>query len=205
MLRRPAAALALFLTCCAGTPAVFAQGGVYAYPIAGQDEQTQARDRFDCHQWAVTQSGFDPTTAAPLPPPQYAQQPPPPPPPQYQQPRQNQGSILGIGNGGMFQGGGMLGDAATGAALGAAGGAIAGDAGEGAAIGAMAGTLFGALTRSTQQPQVQNNDYQYQQQQQYYQQQQAQQDQVWMQRQEQQAGYKRAYGACMSARNYTVQ
>ena len=51
-----------------------------------------------------------------------------------------------IGDGGFFEGGGIVGDAATGAALGAAGGAIAGDAGEGAAIGALASTVFGALS-----------------------------------------------------------
>jgi len=208
---RASVAAAALLAGLGASAGAMAQAGVYAYPLAGQDEQTQARDRFECHQWAVTQSGFDPTTAPPLPPQQqYAQQPPPPPPQQYQQPRrQSQGSVLGLGNGGMFQGGGMLGDAATGAALGAAGGAIAGDAGEGAAIGAVAGTLFGALSRGSQQqqqPQPQYRDYAYErQQQQYQQQQQAAQDQAYMQRQEQVSSYKRAYGACMNARNYTVQ
>jgi hypothetical protein len=138
----------------------------YAYPTAGQSEAQQSKDRFECHQWAVTQSGFDPSTAVPLPPRPAA---PPPVAGGYSdQPRSSGGSILGIGNGGMFQGGGMMGDAATGAALGAAGGAIAGDAGQGAAIGAVASTLFGALSRSSQQssppPQQQaaSQDYYYQ-------------------------------------------
>jgi len=32
-----------------------------AYPKNGQTTEQQAKDKFDCHQWAVTQSGFDPT------------------------------------------------------------------------------------------------------------------------------------------------
>jgi hypothetical protein len=34
---------------------------LYAYPKAGQSTQQQARDRDECHKWAVSQSGFDPT------------------------------------------------------------------------------------------------------------------------------------------------
>jgi len=180
-----------------------AQAGVYAYPNAGQSEQQQAQDRFECHQWAVQQSGFDPTTAPPLP--QQAHSGSPPPPPPQQQPRSR--GFLGLGDGGFFEGGGMLGDAATGAGLGAAGGAIAGDAGEGAAIGAIAGTLFGALSRGsqqTQQPSAADRDYYYQQQQ-AQQAQQAQLDQVYLERREKSQSYQRAYGACMNARNYTVQ
>ena len=38
-----------------------AAGDVYVYPRNGQtDEQTQ-NDRYECHSWAVSQSGFDPT------------------------------------------------------------------------------------------------------------------------------------------------
>lgn len=33
---------------------------VYAYPKQGQSEQQADRDRYDCHLWAVEQSGFDP-------------------------------------------------------------------------------------------------------------------------------------------------
>jgi len=196
--RIPAIIVAAILSSSAGSAA--AQQGAYAYPNAGQDEAQQSKDRYECHQWAVTQSGFDPTTASPLP-----AQPVPPPSQGYsdQPPPQQGGSgILGIGNGGMFQGGGMLGDAATGAALGAAGGAIAGDAGQGAAIGAVASTLFGALNRANSQPAPQprqaDNDY-------YYRQQQAQAAQAYNQRMQLSGEYNRAFGACMSARNYTVQ
>lgn len=179
----------------------------FAYPNAGQTEAQQGQDRYECHQWAVAQSGFDPSAAPPLPAPTAAAPPPPPsgysdqPPPQ----QSSGGGFLGIGNGGMFKGGGMLGDAATGAALGAAGGAIAGNTGKGAAIGALASTGLGLLTRATDRPAAQpappppSNDAYYQQQQQ---QQQA--NMAYQQRMEQVGEYNRAYGACMTARNYTV-
>jgi len=34
-----------------------------AYPKNGQSAEQQSRDKFECHQWAASQSGFDPTTA----------------------------------------------------------------------------------------------------------------------------------------------
>jgi len=38
--------------------------GVYLYPRNGQsDEQTQ-KDRYECHSWAVNQTGFDPTRSS---------------------------------------------------------------------------------------------------------------------------------------------
>jgi hypothetical protein len=36
---------------------------VYVYPRHGQSEQQTSNDRYECHQWAVSQTGFDPTTA----------------------------------------------------------------------------------------------------------------------------------------------
>lgn len=106
---------------------VLAQG-VYIYPTRGQSSQQQSRDRYECHTWAVQQTGFDPSR------PQQAQTPPP----QQQAPQ-----------------GGALRGAAGGAALGAVGGAIAGDAGKGAAIGAATGALFGGLRRANQRKQQQ--------------------------------------------------
>ena len=178
-----------------------AQSQIFAYPNAGQSEEQQSRDRFECHQWSVSQTGFDPTTAPPLP--ARAAVPPPANPNQgysdQRQPRKR--GFLGIGDGGFFEGGGMMGDAATGAALGAAGGALAGNAGEGAAIGALASTVFGAISRSSQPAQQAPPP---QPQQDYYQQQQAQIDQAHMQRLDQVEQYNRAYGACMRSRDYTV-
>lgn len=185
------------------------QAQVFAYPNLGQSEEQQSRDRFECHQWSVSQTGFDPTTAPPLPQRQVVT--PPPPPNQgysdYRRPQPRSRGFLGIGDGGFFEGGGLVGDAATGAALGAAGGAIAGDAGQGAAIGALASTVFGAVSRSSsssRQPPPDQYEQQRQQQQYYQQQQQAQSDQLYLERQDRVAEYNRAYSACMRSRDYTV-
>ena len=34
---------------------------LYVYPTAGQSEQQEANDRYECHRWAVDQTRFDPT------------------------------------------------------------------------------------------------------------------------------------------------
>jgi hypothetical protein len=36
---------------------------VFIYPKNGQSQEQQDRDRYECHRWAVSQSGFDPTQA----------------------------------------------------------------------------------------------------------------------------------------------
>lgn len=36
---------------------------VIAYPAQGQNAEQQGRDRYECHTWAVGQSGFDPATS----------------------------------------------------------------------------------------------------------------------------------------------
>jgi hypothetical protein len=84
------------------------------YPARGQTPDQVSQDRYECHTWAVQQSGFDPSAGA------SASQP-------GNQPR-------GIGREALRGG-------ARGTAAGAAIGAIAGDAGTGAAIGATAGGL----------------------------------------------------------------
>jgi hypothetical protein len=119
------AAIVLLPLLVASPPAAGQQ--VYIYPNQGQSTQQQSRDRYECHSWAVQQTGVDPTA------PPMAQTTPPPGAPQGQ----------------------VLRGAAGGAALGAVGGAIAGDAGKGAAIGAATGGLFGAMKRRTQTHQQQ--------------------------------------------------
>jgi hypothetical protein len=37
---------------------------LYVYPRNGQAADRQANDEYECHRWAVTQSGFDPTANA---------------------------------------------------------------------------------------------------------------------------------------------
>jgi len=53
------AAATIVLAAC--PQAALAQG--YAYPKAGQSQEVQQRDRYECHEWGVQQSGFDPALA----------------------------------------------------------------------------------------------------------------------------------------------
>ena len=52
----------------AGAPAGAAPGSaasdVYLYPRNGQSSEQTQNDRYECHSWAVNQTGFDPTRAA---------------------------------------------------------------------------------------------------------------------------------------------
>ena len=54
---------------------------VAAYPRNGQSDYQQRRDRFECHNWAVSQSGFDPgrldMSQLPSPPPVHVEPNPP--------------------------------------------------------------------------------------------------------------------------------
>lgn len=149
--------IAAFVICAAATTATAQSSGLHIYPSKGQTQEQQDRDKYECNQWAINQSGFDPskpstTTST-------AQQP--------------QGQTIR--------------GAARGAALGAVGGAIAGDAGTGAAAGAAMGGAAGAIRRRRSKKEAQQE-----------------------QAQAQTAGatgeesYKRALGACLQGRGYTV-
>ncbi len=171
-----------------------AQSGVYAYPLQGQSQQQQQKDQLDCHNWAVSQTGFDPVnTPRPAPATQsYAGS-----------PSSGGGGtgFLGVGGDKNLLGGqgSTLSDAGTGAAFGAIGGAIAGNAGMGAAIGAGSAALFGAISRSSRQ----SEEDQWRREQNA----QAQRDAAAADQryQDQMRGYRGAYGSCMSARQYRVQ
>ena len=103
--------------------AAAAQSDIYVYPLKNQSSEQQDRDRYDCHRWAVQQTGFDPSKAYPSNPNSLDPQP-------Y---RPSQPHVLkGAGRG---------------AALGAVGGAITGNAGKGAAAGAAMGGLAGGFRR----------------------------------------------------------
>lgn len=160
-----------------GTRDAAAGAGIYAYPVNGQSQEQQQRDEYECHRWAVQQTGFDPSTATPP-----------------QQSADGSASddsspgFLGIGGDrNLFGGrGNVVSDAGTGAALGAIGGAIAGDAGTGALVGAGISAVLGSIVRSgsrrrTRQPQTEKPRHQ-----------------------SQLDNYQQAYGACMSGRNYQV-
>jgi outer membrane lipoprotein SlyB len=99
---------------------------VYVYPLRGQDPQRQQRDRYECFNWAVSQSGFDPSRQ-PL-------------------PRETRQAIVPVYPAGAI----ALAGAATGAMIGAAV-SDPWDRGEGALVGAVAGTAIGAVAASLQQ------------------------------------------------------
>jgi hypothetical protein len=42
-------------------PVSAASNEPFVYPKNGQSEQLQASDRYECHRWAASQAGFDPT------------------------------------------------------------------------------------------------------------------------------------------------
>jgi hypothetical protein len=56
-------------TGAAGGPAGGPPAGtdLIAYPKNGQTPDQQAKDKFECHQWAANQTGYDPTTGAAAP------------------------------------------------------------------------------------------------------------------------------------------
>lgn len=142
---------------------------VFVYPSGGQTAAQLDRDRYECHGWAVKNSGFDPseTSMAPHQRVQVVSMPP-------------TGSNVPAG-------------AITGAVLGAVA-SRPGNAGGGAVLGAVAGALIGAASDSSRQQEVSAVRHRY--------------DQGETQanaRLEQQAdSYRRAIGACLEGRGYTV-
>jgi len=99
---------------------------VYFYPKEGQSPERQDRDRYECYNWAVKQTGFDPNLVSL--PPEYRVSVVPVPPPGH--------------------------DTAVGAVAGAMIGAVAGGprhAPEGALVGAAVGALAGAASDSARQ------------------------------------------------------
>lgn len=146
------------------------------YPSMGQGPGQQEQDHYECHNWAVQQSGFDPSTA------QMAQAPMPA--PRYSDPYAPQGDVLrGAGRG---------------AALGAIGGAIGGNAGRGAAIGAATGALFGAFRRHDRRRREAAEQQAHQEQLAWEQQQRQSSVSAG------QNAYNRAMSACLQGRGYTV-
>jgi len=175
VLRGCLGAVFVVAVCAAAGPPVRAQE-LFIYPAQGQNEEQQSRDRFECHSWAVQQSGFDPSNPGSQ---QQAAANVPPPPGQE------------ASKGGVLQGG------ARGAAVGVVGGAIAGNAGKGAAIGAATGALLGGMRRSDQRRQQEQQQKNYDAQVRAAE---AQQQASAGGRQ----SYNRAMTACLEARGYSV-
>ena len=140
---------------------------VYAYPLQNQTAEQQDRDRYDCHLWAVKQTGFDPS-APNVPPHERVRVVSAGPPP---------GAATAVG-------------AVAGAILGAAVSRPR-DAGAGAIVGAIAG---GAIGNASEQAQAAQN-------QQVVVSADARQSAVMEQKA---SNYRRAIGACLDARGYSV-
>jgi hypothetical protein len=138
---------------------------IYVYPNAGQSEGQLDRDRYECHVWAVKQSGFDPSQS---------------------QPGYNQRIVVSAGP---PPGTNTVGGAVTGAIIGAAVSRPR-NAGGGAVIGALAGAAIGASADNANEQRTERIQQRY--------------DQRYA-RVEQRAGdYRRAIGACLEGRGYTV-
>jgi pectin methylesterase-like acyl-CoA thioesterase len=98
---------------------------VYFYPLQGQSEAQQDRDRYECFSWGVRQTGFDPSRhAAPV---------------------EQRAAVVPARSPGQAIG--------AAAAVGAVIGAIAarpGNTAEGAVVGAMAGTVLGSAAAAAE-------------------------------------------------------
>lgn len=133
--KTPIAALvaAAVLTACASTPptttaaapAAASLTKVYFYPLQGQSEAQQERDRYDCYVWAARQTGFDPSRRI--------------------APREARATVVPARD--------PNADIAVAGATGAVIGAIAaprGDTAKGALIGGVAGAMLGAAVSSAE-------------------------------------------------------
>jgi outer membrane lipoprotein SlyB len=99
---------------------------VFSYPLRDQTAQQQDRDRFECFNWAVTQTGYDPSRQSP--------------------PRQTREVVVPA----QPSGSATFAGAVTGALVGAAVSSPR-NRGNGAVIGAIAGTALGAAADSAEQ------------------------------------------------------
>lgn len=138
---------------------------VFVYPARGQSPEQLERDRYECHVWAVQQTGVDPSREDAR---QYervvVQEAPPP------------GAVTVAG----AIGGAILGSLIAGPR----------DAGAGALIGGATGAILGSSADASAQAQAQQGQIQ------MSRRQAADQARAW--------SYRRAIGACLQGRGYTV-
>ncbi len=119
-LRRPSRAAAV-----SAAPANASLTQVYFYPQRGQSQAQQDRDRYECFNWSVQQTGFDPSRRS--------------------VPAEHSKPLVPVNNTGATVVGGALMGAAIGAAV-----SNPWERDEGAVIGAIAGTALGALAANAQ-------------------------------------------------------
>ncbi len=166
----PLAAAVLLAACVTPPPRTVAVPGpppqrIFVYPANGQSPEQTDRDRYECHVWAVQQTGVDPSRADASAYERVVVQPATPP--------------------------------GAGTAVGAIGGAILGsiiagprNAGAGLVLGGATGAIIGSASDANAQAQARQTQQQY--------------------NQSASAGraradtYRRAIGACLQGRGYTV-
>ena len=142
---------------------------VYFYPQKGQTVEQQSRDHYECYNWAIKQTGFDPSLS-PLPPEQRVRVVPLPPPGHDTAAFAVVGAVLGAILGGPRHGAG------------------------GALIGAAGGAAVGAASDSARQEEARRQEEAY-----------AQWDQARKAQFEQkELDFRRAMGACLEGRGYSV-
>ncbi len=151
-----------------GPPASY-PGQVYSYPREGQSPLQMDRDRYECHIWAMGQSGYDPSLP-PLPVRQPVRVEPVPP----------------VGHDTFFLG-------FTGALLGAIIGGYH-HSGEGALIGGAIGAMTGIVSDSTRAEAARRIEADRN----------RQSDEYNARMEDQGADYRRAIGACLEGRGYSV-
>lgn len=158
--------------------------GLFAYPKNNQSAEQQLKDENECYASAKQNSGVDPQA----------------PPPAAKSAEQKAAEQKAAADNAPQKRGGRARGAARGAAGGAAVGAIADDeAGKGAGAGAVAGTMVGgAKQRKANQASKQQAA------QQTAQAQQQEEGQAKAQYQGKLDTFKRAFSACMDAKNYSV-
>jgi hypothetical protein len=166
----PVAVTVLLAACVTPPPRVVAVPApppqrVFVYPANGQSPQQTDRDRYECHVWAVQQTGVDPSRADANPYGRVIVQPANPP--------------------------------GTGTAVGAISGAILGsiiagprNAGAGLVLGGATGAIIGSASDAQAQAQAQHTQQQI--------------NQSAAAGRAQADSYRRAIGACLQGRGYTV-
>jgi hypothetical protein len=156
----------------------------FAYPPEGRTPEQQRQDAFECHQWAVGQSGFDPAADTPAPPTSAQAA-------STQSPANAQGQTSSTSRGPRP----AVGGAVRGAAIGEVAG---GDAGDGAAAGAALGVVRQRLAQRGAAAEAASAQAEAQKRAQA--QQAADAETAHSKRQ----AYRSARGTCLKARGYTV-
>jgi hypothetical protein len=165
----PVAAV-LLAACVAPPPRVVAVPApppqrVFVYPANGQSAEQTDRDRYECHVWAVQQTGVDPSRADASPYERVVVQPANPP---------GSGTVAGL------VGGAIIGSIIGGPR----------NAGAGALIGGATGAIVGSAADASAQQQAQQTQQQI--------------NQSAYAGRARADSYRRAIGACLQGRGYTV-